>query len=859
MLKVQKTSFLTYFIIFIMKKLSLLTLFTLFISFNIHAVELFDNTPFDAEIKGLVIDYETDSPLEYATVSLFRLQDSTLVSGVITDMQGAFSLKTIPGKYYVLIQFMGYKDEVINVTINNPRELINLGKIIMKPDSALLDEVEIVAEKSTMSMTLDKRVFNVGKDVSSTAGNAIEVLDNIPSVNVDVEGNVSLRGDSGVQILVDGKVSGLAGTSTQDALRSLQADMIEKIEVVTNPSVRYDAEGTAGIINIVLKKDKRKGFNASVDLRGGFPVQWGEKFFKEDFPFQTGLGASFNYRFKKFNVFANYNFNYRDDISDGYTITEYYEDVLFDPILGNHDDAEQITEQYTYRNRNRKGHNIRGGFDYYFTDNDILTFSTMYRQSKGHNTPAVTYIDNFPFEGLQNFSKRTEDWFNDRPMMEYTLSYDKYFGSKDNSLKASVRYFQNSDTEWSDIVDAEFLTEEDLNNNNPFSSIKQTTHTQENQQNLQATIDFVHHYGLSTVELGGKYTGRWINNNMMVTENDSILTDYTHDFDYNQQVAALYGSYGREFGRFSGQVGLRGEFTLIDTYLKGANPSQGGNQQYFDIFPTGHLNYSLTEIDQIQASYARRIRRPWYGQMAPFHSFNDDRNIRTGNPDLKPIYTDSYEMSYLRFWDKGNINFTVYYRHSTDVIRNFTTVIGDVSYSRPENFGISDDYGIELVGSLDIFKWWNLNGSINFFKSNTVGDWNDRHYTTDSYNTFARLVAKFRVKNVCDFQITGRYMGPREEPLGYRDANYWCDFAASRDVFNKNATISLNIRDVFGSRQNGGESWGDNFWQYSESTWSTTSVTLNFNYRINQQQKKRMPSNGDGGGDAYESGEGMEY
>ena len=837
-----------------MKKITslflLLALLTL--SYNIFATEVVSHA--EPEIKGKVIDIETDGPLEYATVSLFSSQDSTLVTGVITDMKGEFSLKTKPGKYYVVIQFMGYEPKTINI---NLKEKVNLGNIIMRPDSALLEEVEVVAEKSTMSMTLDKRVFNVGKDVSSTAGNAIEVLDNIPSVNVDVEGNVSLRGDSGVQILVDGKVSGLAGVSTQDALRSLQADMIEKIEVVTNPSVRYDAEGTAGIINIVLKKDKRKGFNASVDLRGGFPVQWGEKFIKEDFPFQTGIGTSFNYRFKKFNVFANYNFNYRDDISDGYTMTKYFEDCMYDPTLKNHDDATQITEQLTYRNRNRKGHNIRGGFDYYFTDNDILTFSTMYRQSKGHNTPSVTYIDNFPYAGLQNFSRRTENWFNDRPMMEYTLSYDKYFGTKDNSLKASVRYFTNSDTEWSDIVDAEFLTQEDMDLNIPSFSVNQHTHAQENQQNLQATVDFVHHYGFSVVEFGGKYTNQLINNNLMVTENDAVLTDYTHDFDYNQQVAALYAIYGREFGRFSGQVGVRSEFTLIDTYLK--DTEERNDQKYFDFFPTGHLNYSLTEVDQIQASYARRIRRPWYHQMAPFHSFNDDRNIRMGNPALKPIYTDSYEMSYLRFWDKGNINFTAYYRHSTDVIRHFTTVVGDVSYSRPENFGISDDYGLELVGSLDIFKWWNLNGSINFFKSNTVGDWNGRHYVTDSYNTFARLVAKFRFKKVCDFQITGRYMGPREEPLGYRDANYWCDFAASRDILNRNATISLNIRDVFGSRQHGGESWGDNFWQYSESTWSTTTVTLNFNYRINQQQKRRMPQPpSGGGGDGYEGGEGME-
>lgn len=836
-----------------MKKTTLLLLFAfLFLNINIFASEENTLPPGMGEIKGRIIDSETDGPLEYATISLFSSQDSTLVTGVITDAKGDFVLETKFGKYYILIQFMGYQPKTININLSEENPKANLGEVFLKVDSAMLDEVEIVAEKSTMTMTLDKRVFNVGKDVSSTAGNAIEVLDNIPSVNVDVEGNVSLRGDDGVQILVDGKVSGLAGVSTQDALRSLQADMIEKVEVITNPSVRYDAEGTAGIINIVLKKDKRRGFNASVDIRGGFPVQWGEKFFKEDFPFQSGIGAGINYRFKKINVFANYNFNYRDDISDGYTRTEYYEDNPYDPFLENHDDATQITEQSTYRNTNRKGHTLRGGFDYYFTDNDILTFSAMMRQSKGHNTPSVTYMDNFPFEGLQHFSRRDEDWYNTRPMQEFTLSYDKYFGTKDNSLKASMRYFTNTDKEWSEINDSDFLTEDSLYNDIPFKTINQSTSAEENQRNFQATVDFVHHYGLSVVELGGKYTNRFINNNMEVTENDLVLTDYTHDFDYNQQVAALYAIYGREMGRFSGQLGLRSEMTIINTYLK--DTEERHDQNYLDFFPTGHINYSITEIDQIQASYARRIRRPGYFQMSPFNSFNDDRNIRTGNPALKPVYTDSYEISYLRFWEKGNLNFTAYYRHSTDVMRNFTTVVGDISISRPENFGISDDYGIELVASLDILKWWNVNGSINFFKSNTVGDWNNRHYTTDSYNTFARIVSKFRVKNVCDFQITGRYMGPREEPLGYREANYWCDFAASRDVFNKNATISLNIRDVFGSRQNGGESWGDNFWKYSESAWSTTSVTLNFNYRINNQQgqnRRRMQSS-----DSYDSSEG---
>ena len=244
-----------------------------------------------ANITGKVFDKETNEPLEYATITLFKAADSTFVAGIITDARGVFILQAGEGRYYLTIQFMGYKTKKLNVNVGSDGADVDLGKIYIDPDTELLEEVEIVAEKSTMTMTLDKRVFNVGKDLASTAGNAIDVLENIPSVTVDVEGNVSLRGDDGVTILVDGKVSGLVGLSTQDALRSLQADMIERIEVVTNPSVRYEAEGTAGIINIVLKKDKRKGFNGSVDLRGGFPFEWG-KAQPTPFPYQWGAGVN---------------------------------------------------------------------------------------------------------------------------------------------------------------------------------------------------------------------------------------------------------------------------------------------------------------------------------------------------------------------------------------------------------------------------------------------------------------------------------------------------------------------------------------------------------------------------------------
>ena len=807
------------------------------------------------KITGKVIDNDNGELIEYATVSLFNQSDSTFVSGVITNAHGVFTLEAGEGKYFVKIQFIGYVTKTQNVTVKKDSGDINLGKIFLEPDSALLEEVEVVAEKSSMSMTLDKRVFNVGKDLSSTAGNAIEVLENIPSVTVDVEGNVSLRGDDGVQILVDGKVSGLVGLSTQDALRSLQADMIERIEVVTNPSVRYDAEGTAGIINIVLKKDKRKGFNGSVDVRGGFPFEWG-KAQPEPFPFQAGIGTSLNYRLRRFNFFGSYNFNYRDDISDGYTKTEYFNGgTPYDPDLKNHDDATQISEQTTERARHSQGHTIRGGLDYYITDNDIISFSAMYRQGTGHNTPTVTYIDKFPFGGDSQFKKRSEDWHNTRPMNEFTLDYDKYFNTKDNFLKASFRYFQNQNKEWSDIYDRHYASQEDMDNDIVIdtSVIRQYTNTIETHRRFQGMLDFAYHIGLHSIEAGAKYTNGMPSNNAIVMQNGEYLTDYCHDFDYNQQVAALYASYGTEIGLFSFLAGARYEYTYTLANYK--NQADGKHtQSYHDIFPSGHVNFKMTEKDQLQVSYTRRIRRPGYWQMAPYRSFNDDRNFRVGNPALKPVYTDSYELTYLKYWEGGNFNLTGYYRHSTDVIRHFTEVTGDISVSMPDNFGISDDYGVEVVGQVKLFKWWNINGNVNFFKSSTVGDHTSAttgitsHYTTDSYNFMGRLVMKFDFKKICNFQFTGHFMSPRNEPLGFREAHYWLDFAASRDVFDGKGTLSLNVRDVFGTHSHGGESWGTNFWQYSKGSWSKTTLTLNFNYRINQQPKKQR------GGDDFNGG-----
>ncbi len=801
-------------------------------------------------VKGRVYDNSTGHPMEYATVRASVLPDKTFVSGCVTDPSGHFTMELEKGRYELEIQYMGFVTTHKTINLDGTKSTVDVGKINLSPDSQLLNEVNVVAEKSTYEMTLDKHVFNVGKDVGNTAGNAIEVLENIPAVSVDVEGNVSLRGDDGVRILIDGKESGLSGMSTQDALRTLQGDMIERVEVITNPSVRYDAEGSAGIINIILKKDKRQGFNGAVNLRTGYPWMY-------------GASLSGNYRLKRWNLFGSYGFNSRSNIGGGVNLTKRFSDIIEGDTL-----FTQLTDQTTERRMRRMGHNVRVGADYYITDRDIVSAAFVYRYGRLETHPVVKYFDEYPLTGTSTYDERAEDYMEYEPMYEVTMDYDKTFERKGRSFKANVRYFTNAENSSSDITEKVYPNKEMLE---VLDELYQKTGNDQRMRNLQASVDYVHPFREKAQwEIGAKYTNRNINSVSEVTELDSTglyhpLTDYCYDYEYNEQVAAVYTSLGNEWGRWSGQVGLRAEMTDVMTNLKGyahdGTDSINGGKPFVDFFPSAHLNYSVNEFNQFQVSYTRRIRRPGFWQMSPFRSYNDNRNIRMGNPALTPTYMDSYELGYIHFWDKASFNFTTYYRHGTNMIRSYTFEDDGVFYSMPINFGKADDFGVEMVAQGQMTKWWNLNGNVNFFRSQFKGTINDKPYDDATWMLFGRAVSKFKVSDWFDLQLTAHIMGPHKEPLGTHKGNWWMDLAVSKEILHGNGTITFNVRDLFNSRSWGGESWGDGFWQYNTSTWNRRSFSLNFNYRINQQNIKRgrpdgYDDEGGGGGEEQQSEEG---
>jgi outer membrane receptor protein involved in Fe transport len=780
----------------------------------------------DSGIKGKVIDKASNLTLEYATVMVYNQADSSFVTGSISGKTGEFDIKLKPGKYYITVQFIAYKSITLNnITVEKGSKAKDLGELKISPDSALLDEIEVVADRTTVEMSLDKRIINIGRDMTSKASNAIEVLENVPSVTVDVEGNVSLRGDDGVRILIDGKVSGLAGISSRDALRSIQSDMIERIEIVTNPSVRYDAEGTSGIINIVLKKDRRKGFNGSLDLTTGFPLQ-------------AGIGINTNYRLNKVNFFANYSLNYRENVGGGTTYREFYRKPTF------------VTEQNSERVRRNLSNTFRTGAEYNINPNNSLTLSVMYRLANQNNTSTMTYDDYQPIGSLFNKSERVDEQEEEEPNLQYGIDYRKQFKKKDQLLSASIQYFNNTEDAKSNITERVLFAPE-----SPYlPDIMQQTMNDEKESNLQIQADYFHPFmKKAKLEAGVKLQLRDIANNYKVEDMDAygnltINPDFTNHFDYNEKIFAAYAQFGNDVGRYSYQLGLRTEVSDIHTKLYETNDDN--RDQYPDLFPSAHFTYKLTESDNIQVSYSRRIRRPGFRQLNPFRTFSDNRNIWSGNPNLKPVYTNAFETGYLRFWKNASFNANAYYRHSTDVFQRIERVNDEgISISRPENFASNESFGLEFIGMATLSKWFNLNGNVNLFRSMTEGEAYGINYATDNYSWTSRLAGKFTIAKGFDSQLSFNYQGKMDTPQGSRLPSWSLDLGFGKDVLKNKGTITLNVRDLFNTRNHAFETFGENFYSKNDFRWSSTTVTVNFNYRINQQKKRSTERRNSEGGE----------
>lgn len=773
-------------------------------------------------IKGLIIDEITGDPLEFATISVYQSKDNSLIGGGTSDFDGNFEIEVTPALLTVEFSFLSYGSTKIENLDALSSSIIELGTIKLAPDVQIMDEIEVVGQKSRIQMGLDKRVFNVDADLARTGGTVTELLDNIPSVSVDVEGNVSLRGSQGVTILIDGKPSGLIGLGDAQGLQLLQSNMIESIEIITNPSARYDASGSAGIINIILKKDRQKGINAALDLNAGIPAN-------------NGAALNLNYRTSTLNLFANGGFSRRKRLGNGFSTQNFiFPDLVY------------TTERSNQRDRGGLNANFQFGSDWYINSKNTLTGSFLYRKGDDDNYSEVNYRDFYSGGELFSESQRIDNEKEDESTTEFNINYKRTFDKKDKVLTFDVQYQNNSEVENSAIEEVTSLQDGAAYTGDP---LLQRSLNDERETRLLLQLDYVNPIGEEgKFEAGFRSTIRDLFNDYLVEEfqdNWFSLEGLSNNFEYNEDIHAVYTSYGNKYGKFSLQTGMRLEYSNIKTRLIAINDINDRN--YLNFFPSVFLTYEATPQGSFQISYSRRIRRPRFWDLNPFFSFSDDRNIRSGNPNLNPEFTNSFELSHIQYGNLLTLTSALYVRATEGVIERITSVEDDgISYSRPENMSSSQDMGAEFTLSGEFRKWLNLSGNINLFRQVINGGDFGEDFNTDNFSWTGRFNARMKLWNKLNWQIMFNYRGAIDRPQGRSKAIAYFDTGLGMDVFKNKATINLNIRDVFNSRRYQYETFLDNYNSSGYFRWGVTTITLGFNYRINQDKPR---DNRKGGGD----------
>ena len=773
-----------------------------------------DNNPSSYRITGTLLD-AGKNPVPFGNAAAYSQKDSSLISGAVSGEDGRFEISIKPGSYFLKITSLSFEEKIIpeaEVTDKN----INLGTIILKSSDKLLEEVVIQGEKSAMELSLDKRVFNVGQDLANAGGTATDILRNVPSVAVDVEGNISLRGSNSVRILIDGKPSGLVSNGGR-GLEQLQAGSIERIEVITNPSARYEAEGMSGIINIVLKKERKEGINGSFDLITGHPANY-------------GAAANVNYRRKNLNFFVNYTASYRNVPSRNALYQEFYQD-----------DTTYITVQNSTHRLNGMYNNARGGLDYFFNEKNVLTASYTWRISKGKRYSDFYYKDYlFSTDNLQRLTHRTQDETETEPNSEYALSYKKTFAREGHELSADVRYLDNWES--SDQIFTEQSTLPD-GSDSGIPDLLQKSLNDETEKQFLLTLDYVHPFGKEgKAEAGLRSSTRDMHNDFSVTEqhmNGSWfeLDSLTNNFLYEENIHAVYGIFSNKINKLSYQAGLRAEWTGVTTSLLKTN--EVNPREYANLFPSAHLTYELPNENSLQISYSRRVRRPQYNDLSPFMTYSDRRNYFSGNPDLNPEFSDSFEAGHIKYFQNGSLSSSLYYRYTTGKIVRIRRIDRQgFSNFRPENLALENSYGAELMATYNPYKWWRLDGSLNFFQASIDGSNLSDEYKSNTYSGFSRLSSRFTFWEKVDFQLRGNYEAPQKTPQGHRKSLATLNLATNKDVLKGKGTITLTVMDVFNSRRYRSVFEGADFYTEINSQGRLRQLNLTFNYRLNQKKKK---------------------
>ncbi len=808
-----------------MNRLLITSLFILVFKLNFSQSYNY-NQPKDYVISGVISSIDDDELLEYATITLLNPIDNSVVTGGLTDNLGRFSVSAKKGNYKVLIEFISFKN--VNYDNLELNKNIDLGNIKLELDYESLGEIEIIAEETTVEVKLDKKIYTVGRDLSVRGGNAGDVLDNIPSVSVDIEGNILLRGNDAARILINGKPSSLVGIDSK-FLQQLPSDAIEKVEVITSPSARYEAQGSGGIINIVLRKSKKLGLNGSLSSSVGDPKR-------------NALSTNLNYRNGKLNFFNSSGWNDNMSPGGGYNNSEYYNDI------DNLDD-NTFFEEDRQRERSRTGYFLNNGIEWYVSDNSSIVGSFFYNRADSESVQNnfIDQVDGFG-GNILNQTVQTENEIADDINREYNFNYETNFDDSGHKLTVDLQIDNSEDYENGNVLRDNLLDE--------------VINTKEESNSYLIKADYVYPIGENKqFEAGIRISEDDDITDYKVFENiDSEIIedlDQSNVFQYKEQINALYTQYGVKVeDKYSFLLGLRLENTVKD--INQLTTQEFINKNETGLFPTFNFGLELDENETLTFGYNRRIRRPWSRFINPFPSKTSPINIFRGNPDLNPTYSNNIDIGYLkRFESSFTINTSAYFQKSTDTYNFINEETGEtvslngvdvpVVERFPINLSTNERFGFELNLSYRKGRKWNINTNFNVYSNKVVGSYNDFVFDNESLSWSFRLNNKLTLPGKIEWQTRMNYRGPEETAITKRDGNFSVDLAFSKELFNDNASLTFNVRDLLDQGGWKTETFNQTFYNDSEFRWRQRSYTLNFTYRFNQkknQNRRQMRSGG---------------
>ncbi|MCB0587377.1 MAG: TonB-dependent receptor [Phaeodactylibacter sp.] len=749
------------------------------------------------EVTGTVLDSRSRKPIEFATIMIRDSKTREPIAGTTTSPDGMFSVRAGVRDFIVEASFIGFVSQTIeDIQVVDGKAA--LGTILLSEDSKTLEEVVVRAERSQTQFQLDKRVFNVGEDLSSTGASALEVLNNVPSVSVNIEGQISLRGSAGVQILINGKPSVLASEGG-NALGTITADMIEKVEVITNPSAKYEAAGTSGIINIVLKKEEKEGLNGSVSVNTGIPDN-------------HSVGLSLNRRTNKFNLFSQLGAGYRELPRRSKNINR-----------GLATGRQVSSEGKEYRNE--AFYNLILGTDYHINDYNVVTLSGYFAYEVEDQPSGFDFTQTDASGSVLAEWEREETTEATNPKWQYELNYKKEFPDNEEHtfLFSALGNFFGKDQS------SEFF------NTTTFGSFEQNdqrTRTNFKEASYTFKADYTKPFSEEiTLEAGAQYVIQDVSNDFAVTDlidGEWVLnTGQTNIFEYNQKVLGVYATGAYEGDKWGVKAGLRMEDTGLDILL--ATTNEKGGQNFANLFPTFHTSYKINEGLSLQAGYSRRIYRPGLWELNPFFNFRNNFSVRAGNPNLQPEFTDSYEATSVYILDKLSMNFGVYYRYTTNVIDRIAFFEDNVSITRPVNLGTNRTTGIEFNAKYSPKKWLSLNADFNFNHFDREGELENVSFGFRASQWRSRLTAKLKLPAQFDLEVMGHYHSREQTVQGERSPFLSADLGLRKKMLKGKAIVNLSVRDVFASSIFENETFQRDFYLYNYNL-RGRFVALGFSY-----------------------------